>query len=130
MSLKCITSKNYSTRMRPSYRVAPYKGPPHDFISLGAPKGHNPALTTIMFIQHDTCLNRALSKQELHRQKFYIVAAVSNLGQSFLNNNCSCPATRFPMSYVMVFFVFNDLRSEVIVRFVDIAIGRIVDHHF
>ena len=34
----------------------------------------------------------------------------------------------FLTSYVVVFSVFSDLWSEVIVRFVDI--GEIVDHHF
>jgi len=32
-----------------------------------------------------------------------------------------------PTSYVVVFFMFNDLRSEVIVHLIDI--GRIVDQH-
>jgi len=36
------------------------------------------------------------------------------------------PRLGFPMSYVMVFFIFNDLRREVIVRYVDIC--GIVDH--
>jgi hypothetical protein len=34
---------------------------------------------------------------------------------------------RIPMPYVVVVFVFIDLRSEVVVRFVDIC--KIVDHH-
>ena len=34
----------------------------------------------------------------------------------------------FLTSYVVVFSVFSDLWSEVIVRFVDI--GEIVDHHY
>jgi hypothetical protein len=32
-----------------------------------------------------------------------------------------------PHIYIVVFFIFNDLRREMIVRFVDI--GGIVDHH-
>jgi len=41
----------------------------------------------------------------------------------------ACPKSelRIPMPYVVVFFVFIDLRSEVVVRFVDIC--KIVDHH-
>jgi hypothetical protein len=39
------------------------------------------------------------------------------------------PIKRFnPVTYVVVFYVFNDLRWEVTVRFVDI--GGIVDHHY
>ena len=38
------------------------------------------------------------------------------------------PGPGFPTSYVMVFFVFNDLRWEEVVRFVDI--GKIVGHYF
>ena len=34
---------------------------------------------------------------------------------------------RFSISYVVIFFVFNDLKSEMIGRLVDI--GGIVDHH-
>jgi hypothetical protein len=34
---------------------------------------------------------------------------------------------RFSTPYVVVFCVFTDLRSEVVVRFVDI--GGIIDHH-
>ena len=43
---------------------------------------------------------------------------------------CACPKPGhgFLTPYVVVFLVFNDLRSEVVVRFVDI--GRIVDRHF
>jgi hypothetical protein len=37
------------------------------------------------------------------------------------------PGSGFPMPYAMVFFMFNEMRLEVIVRFVDI--GGIVDHH-
>ena len=42
---------------------------------------------------------------------------------------CSCPKAGpgFQMSYVVVFFMFNDLRWEVFVCFVNI--GGIVDHH-
>jgi hypothetical protein len=42
---------------------------------------------------------------------------------------CAClkPGPEFPPSYVMVFLIFNDLKSEVIVCFVDV--GKIVDHH-
>jgi hypothetical protein len=42
---------------------------------------------------------------------------------------CVFPKSRpgSPTSYVVVFFVFRQLRWEVIVRFVDI--GEIVDHH-
>ena len=36
-----------------------------------------------------------------------------------------CPEPGFPTSYV--FFMFNDLRRDVIVRFVNIA--GIIDHH-
>jgi len=39
------------------------------------------------------------------------------------------PINRFnPATYLVVFYVFNDLRSEVTVGFVDI--GEIVDHHY
>ena len=43
---------------------------------------------------------------------------------------CVCPKLRprFPTSYVIVFFMFNGMRWEVIVHLVDI--GGIVDHHF
>ena len=42
---------------------------------------------------------------------------------------CACPkpGPGFPPSYVMVFLMFNDLKSEVIVCFVDV--GKIVDLH-
>ena len=42
---------------------------------------------------------------------------------------CACPkqGSGFSTSHVMVFFMFNDLRWEVIVRFIDI--GGIVDYH-
>jgi hypothetical protein len=40
---------------------------------------------------------------------------------------CIMPRPGFPTLYVVVFFMFTDLRSEVIVYFVDI--GGIVDHH-
>ena len=42
---------------------------------------------------------------------------------------CAClkPEPRNPLSYVFVFFVFNTLRWEIVVCFVDI--GKIVDHH-
>ena len=40
---------------------------------------------------------------------------------------CPKPWPGFPMSYAWFFFLFNDLRWEVIVCFVDI--GWIVDHH-
>ena len=39
---------------------------------------------------------------------------------------CPMPGLGFPTSYVVVFFMFNNLRWYVIVRFVDI--GGIVDH--
>ena len=41
---------------------------------------------------------------------------------------CACPkpGPGFPTSYVMVFFMFNELKCEVIVHLVDI--GGIVDH--
>ena len=43
---------------------------------------------------------------------------------------CSCPNLWpwFPTSHVVVFFVFSQLKWEVIVRFVEI--GGIVDHHY
>ena len=43
---------------------------------------------------------------------------------------CACPKPGhgFLTPYVVVFLIFNALRAEVVVRFVDI--GRIVDHHF
>ena len=43
---------------------------------------------------------------------------------------CACPksGSRFPTSYVVVLFMFNDLRREVVVRLVDT--GGIVDHHY
>ena len=42
---------------------------------------------------------------------------------------CACPKPEpgFPMSYVMFFFLFNDLTSGFIVCFIDI--NGIVDHH-
>ena len=40
---------------------------------------------------------------------------------------CPKPGSAFPTPYVLVFFVFNGLRSEVNARFLDI--GGIVDHH-
>ena len=45
-------------------------------------------------------------------------------------HSCVCPKPGFgfPMSYVMVVFVFSELSWEVIVRFVDI--GGIDDHHW
>ena len=44
-------------------------------------------------------------------------------------HNYVCPkqGLGFPTSYIVVFFMFNDLRWEVIVRFIDIC--RIVDYH-
>ena len=39
---------------------------------------------------------------------------------------CSKSGPRFP-TYAVVFFVFDDLKSQVFVRFVDI--GEIIDHH-
>jgi hypothetical protein len=41
---------------------------------------------------------------------------------------CLSPGPEFLASYVVVFFMFNDLRRDVIVCFVDI--GGIVDHHY
>ena len=41
--------------------------------------------------------------------------------------SCLSQTPGFPTSYVVVIFGFNDLRSEVIVRFVD-SVG-IVEHH-
>ena len=43
---------------------------------------------------------------------------------------CACPKAGpgFPTSYAVVFFFVSELRSEVVVRFVDI--GGIVDHHY
>ena len=38
------------------------------------------------------------------------------------------PGPGFPTSYVVVFFVFIELKWEVVVRFVDI--GGIIDHHY
>jgi hypothetical protein len=42
---------------------------------------------------------------------------------------CACPklGPEFPTSYVMTFTMFNDLRWELIVRFVDF--GEIVHHN-
>ena len=40
---------------------------------------------------------------------------------------CIMPRPGFPTLYVVVFFMFTDLRSEVIVYFVDI--GGVVDNH-
>jgi len=42
---------------------------------------------------------------------------------------CAFPkqGSGYPTSYVVIFYLFNDLRWEVIVRFVDN--GGIVDHH-
>jgi hypothetical protein len=41
---------------------------------------------------------------------------------------CLSPGPEFLASYVVVFFMFNDLRRDVIVHFVNI--GGIVGHHF
>jgi len=42
---------------------------------------------------------------------------------------CAChkPGPGFPTSYVVVFYVFNEMRRGVVVCFVNI--GGIVDHH-
>jgi hypothetical protein len=37
------------------------------------------------------------------------------------------PKHGFPMSYVLAFIMFSDLRSEVVVHFVNV--GGIVDYH-
>ena len=59
-------------------------------------------------------------------QEEKVGAPLTGLTSSHL---CACHKTRlgFLTSYVVVFFVFSELRWEVIVRFVDIS--EIVDHH-
>ena len=44
MSLKHITNKKYTRRVRASLKGGSVSEGPHNFISLGVPKGHNPAL--------------------------------------------------------------------------------------
>ena len=62
----------------------------------------------------------------------HLCIAVGNsatFNQINLPHCCVCPKPRlaFPMSYVMVFFMFNDLMYEVVVRFDDN--DAFVDNH-
>ena len=61
----------------------------------------------------------------IHASRIHILLTMCFMLQNS-SHFCNCPKMGhgFPTSYVKVFFMFNDLRWEVIVCFVDI-----VDHH-
>ena len=52
------------------------------------------------------------------------------MSQIIYRQSCACPklGPGFPKPRIVVYFVFNDMRREVVLRFV--YIDRIVDYHY
>ena len=80
---------------------------------------------TLVFSTNKTDCPVVLSKNTLTSNSKLAVIPLTGLA---LPHFCACPGTWFLSTKVVVFFLDDDLRREVIVHFVDI--GGIVDNHF